>query len=76
MSGWSSTMNTYKVPQLLDELYRSTETLELNSTSPHDKLSMLEKLENLIFNLRKMDEKELEDEEEVDEYTMKLRPRK
>ena len=75
MSGWSSTMNTYKVPQLLSDLYKTTEALELHSLSPDDKMSMLEKLENLIFNLRRMDEKEIEEEVEVDMVTMKLRPR-
>jgi hypothetical protein len=72
MSGWSSTMKTYEVPHLLSDLYKTTEALEPKKMSPDDKMSMLEKLENLIFNLRRMDDSDIDEED----FQRKLRSRK
>ena len=53
-------MHEYRIPQTLHDLYTSTESMSPENMSPKLKMEMLVKLENLIFNLRKMDDKEIE----------------
>lgn len=57
MSSWSPKMKEYDIPNLLNNIYTSTE----KATLEHDvKVGLLEELAALVFKLRQFDDKEVE----------------